>query len=133
MRFCEWRMRDTERGVRNIRTIILVLLIMLALTTTAMATGPLYKTTRASKMSNKFLRGMINIPFSFLEIPKALNKNIKNTDYFTGTFVGIGEGICKASKRLSYGVLEVLTFPCPEVKTFDSMVDSPIPFKELAE
>ncbi len=133
MRIYKWRMKNTECRTRNSRTIVLVFIVMLVLAATATATGPLYKTTRASKMSNKFLCGVINIPFSFMEIPKALNKNIKNTDYFTGIFVGLGEGVYKTSKRFSYGVVEVLTFPCPEVKTFEPLVDSPVPFKELAE
>jgi len=118
---------------RNNYIAILVFLILLALASSALATGPLYKTTTASRMSNRFLRGVLNIPLSVMEIPKALNINIKNTDYFTGTLVGLGEGIYKTSKRLSYGVLETLTFPCLELKTFDTLVDSPIPFKELAE
>ena len=103
------------------------------MTVTVEATGPLYKTSRSSKMTNKFLRGIINIPFSVMEIPKSVNKNIKNTDYFTGTFVGRGEGVFKTSKRLAYGVFEVVTFPDPKLNTMDHWVDHPIPFKELAE
>lgn len=110
-----------------------VVILIVVLSCPSFAAGPLYKTTRASKMTNKLLRGLLNIPMCVMEIPKALNKNIKNTDYFTGTFTGLGEGIFKSSKRLVYGTFEVVTFPQPEWKVFDSWVDHPIPFKELAE
>jgi len=113
--------------------VVFLMITLLMLTAIAEATGPLYKTTRASKISNKFLRGVINVPFCFMEIPKSLNRNIKNTDFFTGTFVGVGEGLFKSGKRLGYGVFEVATCPQPEWKTLDSWVDDPIPFKELAE
>jgi len=128
--------RDVLRRRKNKFDIYLVLFLaflLMAISLPSGATGPLYKTTRASKMTNKFLRGMLNIPLCVMEVPKALNKNIKNTDYFTGTFVGLGEGVVKSTKRLGYGLFEVATFPQPEWKTLDPLVDDPIPFKELAE
>ena len=95
--------------------------------------GPLYGTNQASRISNKLLRGIINIPLCVMEIPKSINTHVKNTDIFTGTFVGMGEGAYKSSKRLCYGIFETATFPCPKLKTLNSWVDHPIPFKELAE
>ena len=125
------------RGGRRKTGMILFILAMgilfLMTTFVAEAAGPLYKTTRASKISNKFLRGVINIPLCFMEIPKAVNKDVQNTDYFTGTLTGLGEGMFKTSKRFCYGVFETVTFPSPELKTLDSWVDHPIPFKELTE
>jgi len=84
-------------------------------------------------MTNKFLRGLLNVPLCLMEIPRSLNENVKTTDYFTGTFVGLGEGVFKSAKRLSFGVYEVVTFPQPKWGLLDSWVDDPIPFKELAE
>lgn len=111
--------------------LLIVLFLMIAIS--ANAAGPLYKTTRASQITNKLLRGVINIPFCFMEIPRSINQNVQNTDIFTGTFVGLGEGVFKSSKRLCYGVFETATFPSPELKTLNPWVDYPIPFKELSE
>ena len=123
------------RNSKSCRHLIIlsITILLLAMTLSAEATGPLYKITRPSQMSNKLLRGVINIPLCIMEIPKAVNKNIKNTDYFTGTFVGLGEGALKSGKRLGYGVFETVTFPDPELDTLDHWVDDPIPFTELAE
>lgn len=95
--------------------------------------GPLYGINNASRITNKLLRGVINIPFCVMEIPKSINTHVKNTDIFTGTFVGLGEGAYKSSKRLSYGIHETATFPCLKMNMLNSWVDHPIPFKELAE
>ena len=113
--------------------ILLGIVLAMMLTISTEATGPLYKTTYPSKVTNKFLRGLLNIPLCVMEIPRSLNENIKTTDYFTGTFVGLGEGVFKSAKRLTYGVYEVVTFPNPEWGLLNPWVDDPIPFKELAE
>ena len=70
------------------RLFLLFIIFILVLSFPSFAAGPLYKTTRASKMTNKLLRGLLNIPLCVMEVPRALNKNIKNTDFFTGTFTG---------------------------------------------
>jgi putative exosortase-associated protein (TIGR04073 family) len=113
--------------------LIPVIILILASSYTAYAAGPLYKITRPSKMTNKLMFGVINIPLCLMEVPKSINTNVKNTDYFTGTFVGLGEGAFKTSKRFGYGLFQIVTFPFPEVKTLDNWVDDPLPFKELSE
>ena len=126
-------MKGSRKKLERMLMILVLMVFVLILTLPSEATGPLYKTTRASKMTNKFLRGLLNVPLCVMEIPKSLNENIKTTDYFTGTFVGLGEGVFKSAKRLTFGVYEVVTCPEPEWGLLDSWVDDPIPFKELAE
>lgn len=126
-------MMGSKETFERIWMILILMVLVLMLTVPSEATGPLYKTTRASKMTNKFLRGLLNVPLCLMEIPRSLNENVKTTDYFTGTFVGLGEGVFKSAKRLGFGVYEVVTFPEPEWGLLDSWVDDPIPFKELAE
>jgi|GEM_PF-585915 len=125
-------------GSRSLRAgsgmwIFILIVLFLITVISANAAGPLYKTTRASQITNKLLRGIINIPLCFMEIPRSINQNVQNTDIFTGTFVGLGEGVFKSSKRLCYGIFETVTFPSPELKTLNSWVDNPIPYKELTE
>lgn len=121
--------------MKNIRTALVIsaLLVFLLTTITAEATGPLYKTTTASRITNKFLTGVINIPMCFMEIPKQINRNIQNTDPFTGTITGLGEGSLDTVKRLGYGVFEVFTCPAPDLDTLDHWVESPIPYEDLAQ
>lgn len=126
-------MMSSKGKCQRIWMILLLMVFVMMLSIPSEATGPLYKTTRASKMTNKFLRGLLNVPLCVMEIPRSLNENIKNTDYFTGTFVGLGEGIFKSAKRLTFGVYEVSTFPAPEWGLLNTWVDDPIPFKELTE
>ena len=114
--------------------VICVFVFLVGLTSLYAETpGPLYGTNESSRITNKLLRGVINIPLCVMEIPKSINIHVKNHDLFTGTFVGLGEGVYKSSKRLGYGIFETATFPCTKLKTLDSWVDHPIPFKELAE
>lgn len=75
------------------------------------ARGPLYGTTYASKVTGKLWSGISNSLFSWVEIPIEINREIQNTDPFTGTFVGLGRGSWFTVRRLGLGLVDVVTFP----------------------
>ncbi|MDK2972816.1 MAG: hypothetical protein PWP23_2571 [Candidatus Sumerlaeota bacterium] len=77
----------------------------------ASAGGPLYRTTYPSKVTHKLWSGVSNIFFCWCEIPIEMNREIQNTDPFTGTFVGLGQGIVYTGRRLGLGVFDVVTCP----------------------
>ncbi|HPB32055.1 MAG TPA: hypothetical protein PLB62_11415 [Candidatus Sumerlaeota bacterium] len=118
---------------RRIRVILPVLALFLLLAMSAEAAGPLYMRTSPSKMTNRFLRGAISVPLCIMEIPKAINKQVQDTDLFTGCIVGAGEGTWQGGKRLLWGVLSIVTFPATDLNDIDVLVDHHIPYKELAE
>ncbi len=89
----------------------LVVLLTVALTAPAFATGPLYTTTYPSKITNKLGRGLGNILFCWVEIPLEINEEIQNTDPVTGTVVGLGKGVFYTGQRLVLGTVDVVTFP----------------------
>ena len=75
------------------------------------AEGPLYGSTYPSKVSGKLVRGVTNTFFCWCELPIEVNREIQNTDPFTGSFVGLGKGLWFTGRRLVLGVLDVVTFP----------------------
>ena len=75
------------------------------------ARGPLYGTTYASKITGKLWSGISNSLFCWVEIPIEINREIQNTDPFTGTFVGLGRGAWFTVRRLGLGLADVFTFP----------------------
>ncbi len=77
----------------------------------AEARGPLYRTNYPSKITYKLWSGMGNVLFSWCEIPIEVNREIQNTDPFTGTFVGAGKGLWYTGRRFVLGAVDVVTFP----------------------
>ncbi|MCB2156043.1 exosortase system-associated protein, TIGR04073 family [bacterium] len=84
---------------------------LLFVPTQAHAEGPLYGSTYTSKISGKLVRGAANIGFCWCEVPIEINREIQNTDPFTGSFVGFGKGLWYTGRRLVLGVVDVVTFP----------------------
>ncbi len=77
----------------------------------AQARGPLYRTTYPSKITYKLWSGVGNVFFSWCEVPIEINREIQNTDPFTGTFVGLGKGFWYTGRRFVLGAVDVVTFP----------------------
>lgn len=75
------------------------------------ARGPLYGTTYPSKITGKLWGGVSNVFFCWCEIPIEINREIQNTDPFTGSVVGLGRGLWFTGQRLVLGVVDVVTFP----------------------
>ena len=77
----------------------------------APAAGPLYRSTYASKTTNKLGRGLGNVLFCWAEVPLEVNREIQNTDPVTGIAVGGSNGLYYTGRRLVLGLVDVVTFP----------------------
>jgi putative exosortase-associated protein (TIGR04073 family) len=77
----------------------------------APAAGPLYGSTWPSKVTGKLGRGIGNVLFCWVEIPIEINEEVQNTDPFTGSIVGLVEGIWYTIRRFGLAVVDIITFP----------------------
>ena len=88
------------------------MLLMMAFTPNiADARGPLYRTTYPSKITSKFWGGFSNVMFCWVEVPIEINREIQNTDPFTGCVVGFGKGLWFTGQRFVLGAVDMITFP----------------------
>lgn len=95
----------------------------------AEARGPLYGSTYASKVTGKLWGGVSNVLFCWCEIPIEINREIQNTDPFTGSVVGLGRGIWFTAQRFGLGVVDVVTFPVDIYRNnFTSIQRTEFPF-----
>ena len=62
------------------------------------------------KMTRKLFRGVHNVCFGWVEVPKNIIIEGVKTDPFTGTIVGTVLGAVKTVERTGVGAIEVLTF-----------------------
>jgi len=92
-------------------TAVLVASLMLGAALPVHATGPLYGSTYASKISSKLGRGLGNILFCWAEVPIEVNQEIQDTDPTTGFVVGLGKGVYHTGRRFVLGAADVVTFP----------------------
>lgn len=97
--------------------------------------GPLYRTTRFSRMTHKLWRGLVNIPFSVTEIPIEINREVQNFDAFGGTCKGLVQGVYYTGHRLLWAVHDVVTFPIDDLgNNYGTKMRSEFPFlDETAE
>ncbi len=96
------------------RALVCAALVGLALAlcpSASMAGGPLYRTSRFSRMTHKLWRGLVNIPFCVAEIPIEINRETQNYDPFGGTVKGLAQGVYRTGERLLWAVADVVTFP----------------------
>ena len=97
------------------------------------AKGPLYDVSKECKITRKLLRGLANIPFSIMEIPLEINKQIQMLDPFTGFWVGLGRGSVQTWKRAVTGVWEVLTFPIEVPEGYRPIMEPEFPMMDLVD
>jgi putative exosortase-associated protein (TIGR04073 family) len=124
------------KAVRIIdRYVILTVLVivLLSFTAQALAVGPLYDVSTSAKVSRKFLRGLLNIPFCWVEIPKEINIETQNLDPFTGFWSGLVKGTAKAVKRFGIGVWDLVTFPFPTPKKYATWQSPEFPLMDQLE
>ena len=96
--------------------------------------GPLYRTTRFSRMTHKLWRGLVNIPFCFTEIPIEINREVQNLDPFGGTVKGLAQGVYYTGHRLVFAAVDVVTFPFALGNNYGTQMRSEFPFlDETAE
>lgn len=98
------------------------------------ARGPLYRTTYPSKITHKLWSGFGNVFFSWCEFPIEINREIQNTDPFTGTVVGLGKGFWYTGQRFVLGAVDVVTFPVDLYgNNYQSIQRTEFPFIEEVE
>ena len=112
---------------------VCVVIFTLLLSSVCYATGPLYDVSKEAKMSRKLLRGLLNIPFSVMEIPLEINKQVKSLDPFTGFCLGTVKGSCQMWKRACAGVWEVITFPIEIPKGYRPIIEPEFPMMDVVD
>ena len=117
---------------RKVKILIagLVVMSMVLVTSTTYAAGPLYEVSKTAKITRKLLRGLINVPFCWVEIPKTIGDEVQNLDPVTGFFTGLAKGGVKAVKRLGSAAWDIFTFPIPYPEHYKAFVDPEFPFME---
>lgn len=69
--------------------------------------------TDLEKMAHKLGRGVTNLLFGWIEIPRQIAKGWRETEPFTGTIVGLVKGVGWGFARTVAGAYEIITFPFP--------------------
>lgn len=90
----------------------------------AFANDDIYREgTTSAKMFHKLGRGATNLLTGFLEIPKAISKEWREYDPFTGFFVGGAEGCAWAVGRTATGAYDMLTFFLPIPADYEPLME----------
>ncbi len=110
-----------------------MLVFTIFISSVSFATGPLYGVKKETKMTRKLLRGLLNIPFSVVEIPLEINEQVQTTDPFTGFFVGLGRGTAQAWKRCMVGIFDVVTFPIEVPENYNPISDPEFPMMDIVD
>lgn len=63
-------------------------------------------------MSAKFWRGLVNVATSWIELPKQIHRETRDTG-LPGPFVGLLKGVGMTVYRCVGGAIETATFPMP--------------------
>jgi putative exosortase-associated protein (TIGR04073 family) len=112
--------------IRDSRTLWLVAALIVCFSVVivaeSFAAGPKYEYSLATKLTRKLLRGVGNIAFGWVEIPRHMNIDIQDTDAFTGTFTGLYKGMQRTLLRGIVGVWEIVTFPVPVPSNYAPIV-----------
>lgn len=78
--------------------------------------------TDISKMFHKLGRGVSNVLLGWVEIPKTVAKEWRNTEPFTGTIVGSIKGFGYAVMRTFAGFYEIISFPFPVPRNYEPIM-----------
>ncbi|HNY28525.1 MAG TPA: exosortase system-associated protein, TIGR04073 family [Candidatus Sumerlaeota bacterium] len=68
------------------------------------------KVERDTKVTRKFARGFANTLFGWLEVPRQMNTEIRESNMFTGFLVGGFRGCAFTVTRTGVGLVELVTF-----------------------
>lgn len=74
------------------------------------------------KMFHKLGRGASNVLLGWIEIPKNVAREWRNTEPFTGTIVGSIKGVGWAVARTVAGLYEVISFPFPVPRDYEPIM-----------
>jgi len=78
--------------------------------------------TDVQKMFHKLGRGVSNVLLGWVEIPKNIAREWRNTEPFTGTIVGLIKGFGWGVARTIAGFYEVVSFPFPIPRNYDPIM-----------
>jgi putative exosortase-associated protein (TIGR04073 family) len=78
--------------------------------------------TDINRMFHKLGRGIVNVLTGWIEIPKNVAKEWRQTDPFTGLVLGTIKGVGWGFGRTIAGVYEVITFPFPIPKDYNPVM-----------
>ncbi len=84
---------------------------VVALALSAWGRGPFYDESVPARSGRKFLRGLTNTVFCWVEVPKEISRDWQNVDPLSGVVTGTGRGVFKGVQRLGAGLFEMATFP----------------------
>jgi putative exosortase-associated protein (TIGR04073 family) len=79
--------------------------------------------SESANMMHKLGRGVVNIFTGWIEIPKNIVVEIKETDPFSGFVVGTVKGFGWAWGRTLTGVYDVVTFPLPIPEEYGPLME----------
>lgn len=72
--------------------------------------SPVYPISQGAKRTRKLLRGIHNVLFGWVEVPKTIMTDVVMVDPLTGFVTGVVVGSAKTIERTGVGVVEILTF-----------------------
>lgn len=81
----------------------------------------------------KLGRGLVNAATGWLEIPQKIYTTSRDENVFVGATVGTAKGIGWSIIRTVAGIYEVVTFPFPIPKSYESVIDPPYIFDSKSE
>lgn len=102
---------------------ILAVLSFIPTAARAQDDGDAYReNTDIEHMFHKLGRGLSNVLLGWVEIPKNIAKEWRNTEPFTGTIVGAVKGLGWGIARTIAGVYEVVSFPFPIPRNYEPIM-----------
>lgn len=82
--------------------------------------------------ADKFMRGLVNIITSPLEIPRRIRRRTEGDNTLRGWTLGTTQGLGYTVVRLAAGAYEVLTFPAPAPKDYKPVLEPEYVWEEDA-
>lgn len=105
-----------------------MILIMTALicglfTVSATADDMTRSRSDAQKMMHKLGRGIVNVLTGWMEIPKNIATEWKETDPFSGVVIGTIKGAGWTWGRTMSGAYDIITFPLPVPDNYETLME----------
>jgi putative exosortase-associated protein (TIGR04073 family) len=103
--------------------VLLIMVGFLGVAATSWADDVYRDQSDAGKMFHNLGRGLVNVLTGWLELPKNIADTWKKTDPFTGFVIGGVKGIAWSWARTCTGAYDVVTFPFPVPKDYESLIE----------
>ena len=102
-----------RRKITRVVTIAVLIGTILCFLSVSHASNPEIERSVGTKLFHKLGRGITNVFTGWIEIPRGIAQTWRETDPFTGFFVGGCKGIAWGWVRTMSGFYDILTFPIP--------------------